>query len=73
LNKSISTLANSDFPQHSIVKSLVLHVLPGILLTVAFLVFKPLLDSSGFPPLLAFLLTVVLVAMPVMLLLAVVA
>jgi hypothetical protein len=73
LNKSISTLTNSDFPQHSIVKSLVLHVLPGILLTVAFLIFKPLLDSSGFPPLSAFLLAVVLVAMPVMLLMAVVA
>jgi hypothetical protein len=67
VKESISTLTNSDFPQHSLVKSLVLHVLPGILLTVAFLVFKPMLDSTGFPPLLAFLLAVLLIDIPFML------
>jgi membrane protease YdiL (CAAX protease family) len=48
-------------------RSLVLHVLPGILTTAAFLVLKPRLDSIGYPPLLAFLLAVLLVDLPVML------
>ncbi len=67
MNKSISTPTTSDFPQHSLLKSLGLHILPGVLVTVAFLLFKPLLDSSGYPPLLAFLLAVLLVDLPVML------
>jgi membrane protease YdiL (CAAX protease family) len=49
------------------VKSLLLHVTPGVLVTLAFLVFKPLIDSSGYPPLLAFLLAVVLIDIPFML------
>jgi len=44
-----------------------MHVLPGILVTVAFLLLKPLLDSSGYPPLLAFLLAVLLIDIPFML------
>ena len=48
------TRPTTDFPQHSLVKSLGLHVLPGVLTTAAFLAFKPLLDASGYPPLLAF-------------------
>jgi len=34
---------------------------------MAFLVFKPLLDTSGYPPLLAFLLAVLVVDLPVLL------
>jgi membrane protease YdiL (CAAX protease family) len=48
-------------------RSLVLHLLPGILTTAAFLLLKPLLDPLGYPPLLAFLLAVLLVDLPVML------
>jgi hypothetical protein len=48
-------------------KSFLMHVLPGILVTVAFLLLKPLLDSSGYPPLLAFLLAVLLIDIPFML------
>jgi len=57
----------ADFPQHSKLKSLGLHVLPGALTTVAFLVFKPLLDPIGYPPLLAYLLAILLVDLPVLL------
>jgi membrane protease YdiL (CAAX protease family) len=57
----------ADFPQHSLLKSLGLHVLPGLLTTVAFLLFKLLLDPSGFLPLLAFLVAVLLVDLPVLL------
>jgi hypothetical protein len=59
-------MPTSDVPQHALLKSLGLHVLPGVLTTVAFLVFKPPLDASGYPPLLAFLLAVLLVDLPVL-------
>ncbi|NIV28678.1 MAG: CPBP family intramembrane metalloprotease [Anaerolineae bacterium] len=61
------TRPTTDFPQYSLLKSLGLHVLPGILTTAAFLAFKTLLDASGYPPLLAFLLAVLLVDLPVLL------
>jgi membrane protease YdiL (CAAX protease family) len=60
-------MSTSDFPQHSLFKSFLLHVLPGALTTAAFLVLKPLLDGSGYPPLLAFLLAVLLVDLPILL------
>ena len=40
--------------QHTLVKSFLLHISPGILVTVVFLLLKPLLDSTGYPPLLPF-------------------
>jgi len=58
---------SSDFPQHSLLKSLGLHVLPGILTTGAFVALKFLLDPIGYPPLLAFLLVILLVDLPVLL------
>jgi len=67
MNQSISTPTTSDFPQQSLLKSVGLHVLPGALTTVSFLLFKPMHDSSGFPPLLAYLLAVLLVDLPVLL------
>jgi len=60
-------MRNSNVQQHTLLKSLGLHILPGALTTAAFLVFKPLLDTSGYPPLLAFLLAVILVDLPVLL------
>ena len=56
----------SAYPQQSIWKSIALHVLPGALVTIGFIVLKPLLDSSGYPPLLAFLLAVLLIDLPLM-------
>lgn len=64
MSDSTSTVPDT---QHSLVKSVLLHVAPGVLATGAFLILKPLLDSSGFPPLLAFLLAVLLVDIPFML------
>jgi uncharacterized protein len=61
-----SSLTQSE-DQHALVKSLLLHVTPGILVTTVFLFLKPLLDSTGYPPLLAFLLAVLLVDIPFML------
>jgi len=64
MNDSTPTQTNA---QHSIGKSFLLHVFPGVLVTVAFFVLKPLLDSTGFPPLLAFLLAILLIDIPFML------
>jgi len=63
MNNTTSTISND---QHSLVKSFLLHLTPGVLVTVAFLVLKPLLDSTGYPPLLAFLLAVLLIDIPFM-------
>ena len=60
-------MSTSEFPQHSLFKSFLLHVLPGAITTVAFLVLRPILDGSGYPPLLAFLLAVLLVDLPILL------
>ncbi len=67
MNENSPSPTTPDFPQHALLKSVGLHVLPGLLTTVAFLVFKPLLDPSGYPPLLVFLLAVLLVDLPILL------
>ena len=64
MNNSTSTQSH---PQHTLGKSFLLHIIPGVLVTVAFVVLKPLLDSTGYPPLLAFLLAVLLIDIPFML------
>lgn len=45
-----------------------MHLIPGVLITVITVILKPLLDPTGYPPLLAFLLAVLLVGIPSMLL-----
>ena len=62
---SLSTHMGSG--QHSLFRSFLLSVLPGVATTAAFLVLKPLLEPSGYPPLLAFLLAVLLIDLPIML------
>jgi len=59
--------AKQSIEQHALGKSFLLHIAPGILVTVAFLVLKPMLDSTGYPPLLAFLLAILLIDIPFML------
>jgi len=58
--------ANQPFHQHALGRSFLLHIAPGVLVTIAFLVLKPMFDSTGYPPLLAFLLAVLLVDIPFM-------
>jgi len=62
-----ASAANQPFHQHALGKSFLLHIAPGVLVTVVFLVLKPMLDSTGYPPLLAFLLAVLLIDIPFML------
>jgi membrane protease YdiL (CAAX protease family) len=53
--------------QHTLLQSFVLHITPGVLATVAFMSLKPMLDSVGYPPLLAFLLAILFIDLPVLL------
>jgi len=55
------------YPQQSLLKSFMLHILPGALVTISFVSLKSISDSIGYPPLLAFLLAILLVDIPVLL------
>jgi membrane protease YdiL (CAAX protease family) len=63
MNKSA---AIESQPQHPLGKSFLLHITPGVLTTAGLLVFKPLTDSIGYPPLLAFLVAIVMIDIPLM-------
>lgn len=63
----LDSLSTQPSHQHSLVKSFLLHISPGVLVTAAFLILKPLLESTGYPPLLAFLVAILLVDIPFML------
>jgi membrane protease YdiL (CAAX protease family) len=54
-------------PQHSLLKSFLLHILPGALVTIVFVLLKPISDTMGYPPLLAFLLAILLIDIPLLL------
>lgn len=54
----------NDYPQHSVLKSIGMHIIPGVLLTAVFIILKPLVEGMGYPPLLAFILAVLLVDIP---------
>lgn len=64
MNNSTATKSNN---QHPLLKSILLHIIPGLLTTLAIMLFKPLVDLTRFPPLLAFLLAVLLIDIPFML------
>jgi membrane protease YdiL (CAAX protease family) len=56
-----------EYPQHSVLQSTGLHIIPGILLTAGFVLLKPLVKGIGYPPILAFILAVLLVDVPLQL------
>lgn len=56
-----------EYPQHSVLQSIGLHIIPGILLTAGFILLKPLVEGIGYPPILAFILAVLLVDIPLQL------
>lgn len=61
-----TTSPTNSYPQQSLWKSIVLHLLPGALVTLGFIGLEPFLNSSGYPPLLAFLLAILLIDIPFM-------
>ena len=67
MNPNLATSINKDQSQHNVMQSLLWHILPGALTTLAFFALRPVAASIGYPPLFAFLLAVLLVDLPVML------
>ncbi len=56
---------NIRIKEHSLLKSSILHTLPGLFTTGAFILLKTLTDKIGCPPLLAFLLAILFVDIPI--------
>lgn len=50
--------------QHSLGKSLVLHLLPGALITVFFVLLAPVLLQAGYPPMFTLLLAILVILIP---------
>ena len=65
--RNIMTGSSSSSSQHSWFQALLLHVLPGLLVSLGFILLGPLMLRRGCPPLLGFLLAVLLLDLPFML------
>ena len=63
----MNTNESPSTPSHHLLQSFLLHITPGVLTTVAFILLKPMLNSMGYPPLLAFLMAILLIDLPVLL------
>jgi len=50
--------------QHSLLKSIVLHLFPGVLLVIFYMIIAPIVTDMGFPSLLAFIISVMCTSMP---------
>lgn len=50
--------------QHSVARSVTLHLLPGALITVFYALIAPLVRSFGLPSLMAIFLTILIVLLP---------
>ena len=57
---------DTEFPQFSLIRTFLLSVLPGVLSTLAFLLLQRILAPLPYPPLLAFLLAILLVDLPLL-------
>ena len=67
MDASTTTLSQDSgaiYEQHSVARTLVLHLLPGALVLVFFVAVAPILWSLGFPPAMAVYLAFVFVLLP---------
>ena len=53
-----------DIEQHSLLKSVILHLLPGVLIFLFFIILTPTLTKKGFPTLFCLFLAIMLVLIP---------
>jgi uncharacterized protein len=60
---NIST-SESDIEQHSIIKSIILHLLPGVLILIFYIIVAPIFERNAIPSMNALLLAVVVVLIP---------
>lgn len=58
------TIGDADIEQHSLTKSILLHLLPGVLILGFFVIAAPLVERMGTPSMLAFLLAITFVLIP---------
>jgi membrane protease YdiL (CAAX protease family) len=63
LDKDVST-STADAEQHSLGRSVILHLLPGVLILVFFVAVTPVLTARGFPTLFCLFLAVAAVLIP---------
>jgi membrane protease YdiL (CAAX protease family) len=63
VNEHIS-INTEDNEQHSLLKSVILHLLPGILILAFFIALTPLLTDKGFPTLFCLFLAVAVILIP---------
>jgi len=56
--------SESNIKQHSIIKSIVLHLLPGILIVIFYTIFAPIFERNGIPPMLALLCAIAVILIP---------
>jgi membrane protease YdiL (CAAX protease family) len=61
---TVSEFENTSIKQHSLLQSVLLHLLPGILILIFFLITAPLLEKAGAPAFLALLLAIAFVLVP---------
>jgi len=54
-----------DYPQFTLLKVFGLSVIPGIVITAVFMILTPIVRNLGYPPLLAFLIAVLLAGIPI--------
>jgi hypothetical protein len=64
MTNGIDTINSSHISQHSIGRSIALHLLPGALMLVFYLITAPLVENLGFPSLMALLLAIAFVLIP---------
>lgn len=67
MQEDINSNGNSTAgPHQSLGKSILLHIAPGLVTLAALIGIKPLTEKMGFPPLMAFLVAVLLIDIPFM-------
>src|SRR5512133_1144176 len=62
--KAPSIPANYSAEQHTILQTLLLHLLPGAAITIAFILLGPWVKANHLPPMLAILLPILFVLIP---------
>lgn len=60
---NVST-SESNIEQHSIIKSIILHLLPGILILIFYIIVAPIFERNGIPSMNALLLAIAVVLIP---------
>ncbi len=61
---SLSIEAGTPIKQHMITQTILLHLLPGALITILFIFLGPLLEQNHLPPLLALLIPILMILVP---------